>query len=68
MSDRELRVFDGATAFITGGAYGIGRALALEPLWTTFQGPNHLSTGSFPSIHIIRGERKCENPKEYYSQ
>ncbi|MDJ0755132.1 MAG: SDR family NAD(P)-dependent oxidoreductase [Ardenticatenaceae bacterium] len=30
MSDRELRVFDGATAIITGGASGIGRALGGE--------------------------------------
>jgi len=30
MSKRELRVFDGATAIITGGASGIGRALGEE--------------------------------------
>jgi len=30
MSKREIRVFDGATAFITGGASGIGRALGEE--------------------------------------
>ena len=30
MSDRELRVFDGSTAVITGGASGIGRALGEE--------------------------------------
>jgi NAD(P)-dependent dehydrogenase (short-subunit alcohol dehydrogenase family) len=30
MSDRKLRVFDGATAIITGGASGIGRALGEE--------------------------------------
>ncbi len=30
MSDKELRVFDGATAIITGGASGIGRALGEE--------------------------------------
>ena len=30
MSKRELRIFDGATAIITGGASGIGRALGEE--------------------------------------
>lgn len=30
MSDRALRVFDGATAIVTGGASGIGRALGEE--------------------------------------
>ena len=30
MLDRELRVFAGATAIITGGASGIGRALGEE--------------------------------------